>query len=638
MTQSTVNAKYATREDLLSKYPLRHVSKGGFRLGNLEVGQTTRTQHFGVVAGTGTGKTTAVMLANAIRDMHSDVSVCYSDKRHPEMYNLFSKIHDSLTKKNKNYTRVLACFSPYDPDNCIRLNFIDGVDTIDEAITWADIIFNNSSGKKITTSSEGAEFYKLIEKSLLEALMIFVNNEAYKRLNRNNFSAILKLLSLPQTGPYKRPDSSNQLQAKLICQDYTIKDPITKQLVSAWSIIKDNVDIFFQLETEKILGIILSLKNRLRVFRSPYVQFATSQTELPLSTLGKMPVTYILGLPTSEGEKANILAALFWEMLAKELRNVAKESPNLTCPNLVALYIDEAGNQGFFDLPALASEIRKYNVTIIAAFQTLAQLDRIWGKEGRELLLANLQNTIVLYGCGLDAAEYFSALAGTQIVKTVQTSTSKSKKLFSFIPTISESERDQERKEDLITPQMIMKMTDIDGEPGLKYELDENNEVLVDIEGRDVIRTIPAIAFLYKSNPAKVELTPYYKDSYIMSLINDGVIIKLRDKIKPFTQELFVETVSWNINEKLFQAPVVTTKPAHASGVKPVSTPAKPSNVAVKPVTPAVKLKPTGLFCRLCNDVTATLIEKAHSKSGKLAMYCTKDPMHIFSLDLKDRL
>src|SRR5690349_17476130 len=65
-------------------------------------------------------------------------------------------------------------------------------------------------------------------------------------------------------------------------------------------------------------------------------------------------------------------------------------------------------------------------VAIIAAVQSLSQLQVRYGEEGKEIIIANASTHIILPGCSLPECTYYAERAGmtTQIVKTKSASMS----------------------------------------------------------------------------------------------------------------------------------------------------------------------------------------------------------------------
>lgn len=80
-------------------------------------------------------------------------------------------------------------------------------------------------------------------------------------------------------------------------------------------------------------------------------------------------------------------------MTARELFSVANEHGG-KLPNRVVFFCDEMGTMPPFDIPPLFSAGRSRRLTLVPIVQSLAQLEKNYGKEGSEILADNCQDTI----------------------------------------------------------------------------------------------------------------------------------------------------------------------------------------------------------------------------------------------------
>lgn len=81
------------------------------------------------------------------------------------------------------------------------------------------------------------------------------------------------------------------------------------------------------------------------------------------------------------------------QTLARELFAVADENGG-RLPSRVAFYCDEFGTMPAFDVEALFSAGRSRGITLVPIIQSLAQLEKNYGREGAEILTDNCQDTI----------------------------------------------------------------------------------------------------------------------------------------------------------------------------------------------------------------------------------------------------
>ena len=97
-------------------------------------------------------------------------------------------------------------------------------------------------------------------------------------------------------------------------------------------------------------------------------------------------------LPEEDATK-NFVASLMIQNLARELFSVANEHGG-RLPNRAVFFCDELGTMPPFDILPLFSAGRSRRLTLVPIIQSLAQLEKNYGKEGSEILCDNCQDTI----------------------------------------------------------------------------------------------------------------------------------------------------------------------------------------------------------------------------------------------------
>lgn len=97
-------------------------------------------------------------------------------------------------------------------------------------------------------------------------------------------------------------------------------------------------------------------------------------------------------LPEEDPAK-NFIAALMIQNLSRELFSVADETGG-RLKNRVVLFCDELGTMPPFDILPLFSAGRSRRLTLVPIIQSLAQLEKNYGKEGAEIICDNCQDTI----------------------------------------------------------------------------------------------------------------------------------------------------------------------------------------------------------------------------------------------------
>lgn len=106
----------------------------------------------------------------------------------------------------------------------------------------------------------------------------------------------------------------------------------------------------------------------------------------------KEKTAIFLVLPEEDRTK-NFMAGLMIQNLSKELFELAEKGSG-RLPNRVAFFCDEFGTMPAFDVEALFSAGRSRGITLVPIIQSLAQLEKNYGREGAEILTDNCQDTI----------------------------------------------------------------------------------------------------------------------------------------------------------------------------------------------------------------------------------------------------
>lgn len=120
-------------------------------------------------------------------------------------------------------------------------------------------------------------------------------------------------------------------------------------------------------------------------------------------------------LPEEDTTK-NFMAGLMIQNLSRELFAVADENGG-KLKNRVVLYCDEFGTMPPFDILPLFSAGRSRRLTLVPIIQSLAQLEKNYGKEGCEIIQDNCQDTIFGgFAPNSQTAEVLSKALGSRTV------------------------------------------------------------------------------------------------------------------------------------------------------------------------------------------------------------------------------
>ena len=115
-------------------------------------------------------------------------------------------------------------------------------------------------------------------------------------------------------------------------------------------------------------------------------------------------------------QSKNFMAGLMIQTLSRELFSVADEHDG-KLPSRVVFFCDELGTMPAFDILPLFSAGRSRRLTLVPIIQSLAQLEKNYGKEGAEILTDNCQDTIFGgFAPNSQTAEVLSKALGSRTV------------------------------------------------------------------------------------------------------------------------------------------------------------------------------------------------------------------------------
>lgn len=117
-----------------------------------------------------------------------------------------------------------------------------------------------------------------------------------------------------------------------------------------------------------------------------------------------------------EDPTKNFIASLMIQNLSRELFSVADDNEG-RLKNRVVIYADEFGTMPPFDVLPLFSAGRSRGLTLVPIIQSLAQLEKNYGKEGAEIICDTCQDTIFGgFSPQSKTAEALSAALGSRTV------------------------------------------------------------------------------------------------------------------------------------------------------------------------------------------------------------------------------
>lgn len=175
-----------------------------------------------------------------------------------------------------------------------------------------------------------------------------------------------------------------------------------------------------KIKTETLFSIDRGLRNKLILFATnPYIQRAlrSKNKEEDCFTWDDLDNSNIfLCIPEDRIEEFGSLINLMYAQLIKHLERRPDKYSSEGAKNIpVLILMDEFARFGKLNVIANAiATLRSKCVNICLVLQSLAQLDKVYGKDERRIILDNCQYIALLRANDLDTQKYFSELIGTQ--------------------------------------------------------------------------------------------------------------------------------------------------------------------------------------------------------------------------------
>lgn len=169
---------------------------------------------------------------------------------------------------------------------------------------------------------------------------------------------------------------------------------------------------------QAMASVMSTLFSRLNSFLdSDLEQIICFDSSIDAKTFAQEKCAIFLVLPEEDPTK-NFMAGLMIQNLSRELFTLA-DAYGGKLPNRVVFFCDELGTMPPFDILPLFSAGRSRRLTLVPIIQSLAQLEKNYGKEGSEIIQDNTQDTIFGgFAPGSQTAEVLSKSLGSRTVQT----------------------------------------------------------------------------------------------------------------------------------------------------------------------------------------------------------------------------
>ena len=176
---------------------------------------------------------------------------------------------------------------------------------------------------------------------------------------------------------------------------------------------------------QSMASVMSTVLSRLNVFLdSELEQVLCFDSAMDAESFASKKSAIFLILPEEDATK-NFMAGLMIQTLSRELFSVADEHDG-KLPGRVVFFCDELGTMPAFVILPLFSAGRSRRLALVPIIQSLAQLEKNYGKEGAEILTDNCQDTIFGgFAPNSQTAEVLSRALGSRTVMSGSVSRGK---------------------------------------------------------------------------------------------------------------------------------------------------------------------------------------------------------------------
>jgi type IV secretory pathway TraG/TraD family ATPase VirD4 len=194
---------------------------------------------------------------------------------------------------------------------------------------------------------------------------------------------------------------------------------------------------------------------------------------------------------------STVITMMITQMTRYLERRPEQHTPEGAKSETILVMLDEFPRLGKIEVVETAtSTLRSKKVTIALVFQSLAQLDKIYSKETRRIILDNCDYKVIFGAADAETQRYFSDLSGTHLVA---------------------------KRSDSVHYDDEKKMT------GRTAHTDQVRERRIEPHE---FATLTDIVFISKGVYSKVKKVPYYKE--------DGI-----EKFRTGVQKILITVASW---------------------------------------------------------------------------------------------
>ena len=257
----------------------------------------------------------------------------------------------------------------------------------------------------LTYKARAEKYTKILAKSIVnpEGESSRGENAYFYESAESLLAAVILLLSEYLPPAEGEPEMRHIVSVFKLVQDLLAVDPRSKDQRNGFQILMDRLSenhraymlagAALTASDQAMASVMSTVLSRLNSFLDTELeQVLCFDSAIDAETFASRKCAIFLILPEEDATK-NFMAGLIIQNLARELFFLADENDG-KLKNRVVFFCDELGTMPPFDILPLFSAGRSRRLTLVPIIQSIAQLEKNYGKEGAEILTDNCQDTI----------------------------------------------------------------------------------------------------------------------------------------------------------------------------------------------------------------------------------------------------
>ena len=257
----------------------------------------------------------------------------------------------------------------------------------------------------LTYKARAEKYTKILAKSIVnpEGESSRGENAYFYESAESLLAAVILLLSEYLPPAEGEPEMRHIVSVFKLVQDLLAVDPRSRDQRNGFQILMDRLPenhraymlagAALTASDQAMASVMSTVLSRLNSFLDTELeQVLCFDSAIDAETFASRKCAIFLILPEEDATK-NFMAGLIIQNLARELFFLADENEG-KLKNRVVFFCDELGTMPPFDILPLFSAGRSRRLTLVPIIQSIAQLERNYGKEGAEILTDNCQDTI----------------------------------------------------------------------------------------------------------------------------------------------------------------------------------------------------------------------------------------------------